>query len=77
MLSRLCEQQAAIGAVLHCQRDLLHLEHSPVEWRQIEDLLDFLKPFNPLTLIDVHVCHTLIKNLNTCLQTSSRDREPL
>ena len=49
MLSRLCEQQAAIGAVLHSQRDLLHLEHTPVEWRLIEDLLDVLKPFKETT----------------------------
>ena len=32
MLSRLCQQQAAIGAVLHSQGDLFHLEHIPVEW---------------------------------------------
>lgn len=49
MLSRLCEQQAAIGAALHSQRDLLHLEHTPVEWRLIEDLLDVLKPFKETT----------------------------
>ena len=49
MLSLLCEQQAAIGAVLHSQRDLLHLEHTPVEWRLIKDLLDALKPFKETT----------------------------
>lgn len=48
MLARLCEQQAAVGAVLHSRRDLLHLEHS-VEWRLIEDLLDILEPFYDAT----------------------------
>ena len=49
MLSRVCEQQSAIGAVLHSQRDLLHLKHSPVEWRLKEDLQDILKPFKDAT----------------------------
>ena len=49
MLARLCEQQAAVGAALHSRRDLLHLEHSPVEWRLIEDLVDVLQPFKDAT----------------------------
>lgn len=49
MLVRLCEQQAAVGAVLHSRRDLLHLEHSPTEWRLIEDLLEVLQPFKDAT----------------------------
>ena len=34
MIERLCEQQAtiaAVAAVLHDHRELLHLEHSPAE----------------------------------------------
>ena len=49
MIQRLCEQQAAIYAVLHSHRDLLHLEHSPVEWRLLKDLCEILEPFKGAT----------------------------
>ena len=49
MIQRLCEQQAAKYAVLHSHRDLLHLEHSPVEWRLLEDLCEILEPFKDAT----------------------------
>ena len=49
MIERLCEQQAAISAVLHHHRDLLHLEHSPSEWRLLEDLCKVLEPFKDAT----------------------------
>ena len=49
MIDRLCEQQAAVAAVLHSHRDLIHLEHSPSEWRLLEDLIDLLKPFKEAT----------------------------
>ena len=44
MIHRLCEQQAAIYAVLHSHRDLLHLERSPEEWKLLEDLCEILEP---------------------------------
>ena len=49
MIERLCEQQAAVSAVLHQHRDLLHLEHSPAEWRLLEDLSKVLEPFKDAT----------------------------
>ena len=49
MIERLCEQQAAVAAVLHNHRDLLHLEHSPSEWRLLEDLCKVLEPFKDAT----------------------------
>lgn len=50
IIERLCEQQAAVtAAVLHDQRDLLHLEHSPSEWRLLEDLCKVLEPFKDAT----------------------------
>ena len=49
MIERLCEQQAAISAVLHHHRDLLHLEYSPLEWRLLEDLCKVLEPFKDAT----------------------------
>ena len=49
MIERLCEQQAAVAAVLHNHRDLLHLEHSPAEWRLLEDLCKVLEPFKDAT----------------------------
>ena len=49
MIQRLCEQQAAIYAVVHNHRDLLHLEHSPEEWRLLEDLCNILEPFRDAT----------------------------
>ena len=45
MASQLCEQQATIAAVLHGKRDLHHLELSPQEWHDIEDLIKLLEPF--------------------------------
>ena len=45
MIIRLCEQQAAVSAVLYSHRDLVHLEHSPTEWHLLEDLADVLQPF--------------------------------
>ena len=47
MIERLCEQQAAISAVLHHHRDLLHLEHSPSFF--LEDLCKILEPFKDAT----------------------------
>jgi len=49
MIDRLYEQQAAVAAVLHNHRDLLHLEHSPTEWRQLEDFCKVLEPFKDVT----------------------------
>ena len=49
MISRLCEQQAAIAAVLHVKRDLHHLELSPREWHNLEDLINSLGPFKSST----------------------------
>ena len=46
MIKRLCEQQPSISIVLHCRRDLLHLEISPEEWRILEDITELLKPYN-------------------------------
>ena len=51
MASRLCEQQAAIAAVLHGKRDLHHLEPSPREWYVLEDLVKLLEPFKNATEI--------------------------
>jgi len=50
MIERLCEQQVAVAAVLHNHRDLLHLEHSPTEWRLLEDLCKVLEPFKDATV---------------------------
>ena len=49
MISRLCEQQAAIAAVLHVKCDLHHLELSPREWHELEDLVNLLGPFKSST----------------------------
>jgi len=49
MLQRLCEQQPAVCAVLHNHRELLHLEHSPEEWRLLEDLCEIMEPFKDAT----------------------------
>ena len=49
MIQRLCEQQAARYAVLHSYKDLLDLEHSPKEWRLLEDLCEILEPFKDAT----------------------------
>jgi len=38
-------QQAAIAAVLHVKRDLHHLELSPWEGHNLEDLISLLGPF--------------------------------
>lgn len=37
-------------AVLHSHRDLFHLEHSPEEWRLLEDLCEILEPFKDATI---------------------------
>jgi len=50
MIEWLCEQQAAVSAVLHNHRDLLHLEHSLTEWRLLEDLYQVLEPFKNATV---------------------------
>jgi len=50
MIEQLCEQQAAVSAVLHNHRDLLHLEHFPTEWRLLEDLCQVLEPFKDTTV---------------------------
>lgn len=49
MIERLCEQQLAVCAVLQNQRSLLHLEHSPEEWRLLQDLCEILEPFKDAT----------------------------
>jgi len=49
MIERLREQQATVTAVLHNHRDLVHLEHSPSEWRLLEDLCKVLEPFKDAT----------------------------
>jgi len=49
MISRVCEQQAAIAAVLHTKRDLHYLELSPREWHNLEDLISLLGPFKNST----------------------------
>ena len=49
MIKRLCEQQLAVCAVLQNQRNLLHLEHSPEEWRLLQDLSEILEPFKDAT----------------------------
>jgi len=49
MIQRLCEQQAAVSAVLHQHKDLLHLEHSPADWKLLEDLSKVLEPFKDAT----------------------------
>ena len=49
MVTRLCEQQAAIAAVLHCKRNLHHLELSPQEWHNMEDIVKLLEPFKNAT----------------------------
>ena len=43
MVSRLCKQQAAIAAVLHCKRNH-HLELSAQKWHNIEDIVKLLEP---------------------------------
>lgn len=53
MIVRLCEQQVAVCAVLQSHRDLLHSEHSPEEWRLLEDLCEILEPFKDAT---VYLC---------------------
>jgi len=50
MIERLCEQQAAVAVVLHNHRGLLHLEHSPTEWRLLEDLCKVLESFKDATV---------------------------
>ena len=61
MIVRLCEQQAAVAAVLHSHRDLIHLEHSPAEWRVLEDLVEVLKPFKHAT---TYLCSELYPSLS-------------
>jgi len=43
------EQHAAVSAVLHQHRDLLHLQYSPTAWRILEDLSKVLQPFKDAT----------------------------
>ena len=49
MLKRLCEQQLAISAALFNHRDIVHLEHTPDEWRLMEDFCEVLEPFKDVT----------------------------
>ena len=42
-------KQAAIAAVLHGKRGLHHLELSPQEWHDLEDLIKLLEPFTNAT----------------------------
>ena len=46
-----CEQQAAIAAVLHGKWDLYHLVLSPHEWHTLLDLVKLLEPFKNATEI--------------------------
>ena len=89
MIERLCEQQAAVAAVLHNHRDLLHLEHSPAEWRLLEDLCKVLVPFKDVTTylsasryptlsVLWSVLHKILKNLeedatSTAISTVKRN----
>ena len=60
MIEQLYEQQAAVAAVLHNHRDLLHLEHPPTEWRLLEDLCQVLEPFKDATVyLSASRCPTL------------------
>ena len=49
MVSRFCEQQAAIAAVLHKKCNLHYLELSPHEWHDLEDLINLLNSFKSAT----------------------------
>ena len=49
MIKRLCEQQAAIAAVLLPERDLSYLEIASEEWRIFEDIAEVLEPFQDAT----------------------------
>ena len=51
MIKRLCEQQAAIAAVLLPKRDLSYLEIASEEWRILEDIAEVFEPFQVLTRI--------------------------
>ena len=49
MASHLCEQQAAIVAVLHGKCNLHHLERFSREWHSLEDLVKLLELFKNAT----------------------------
>ena len=44
-----CEQQVAVAAVLYNHRKLLHLQHSPAEWKLLEGLCKVLESFQNVT----------------------------
>ena len=50
MIKRLCEQQAAVAALLLPKQDLSHLELSSNEWRLLEDIAVVLEPFKDATV---------------------------
>ena len=84
MIVRLCEQQAAIGAVLHSRRDLLHLEHLPSEWRLLEDLINVLEPFKDATTYlssesypTVSALGPLLSQMKEAIQVSNTDSEAI
>ena len=84
MIERLCEQQAAVSAVLHQHRDLLHLEHSPAEWRILEDLSKVLEPFKDATTYlsaskypTVSILGPVLHKILTTLEKSDCSTSPL
>ena len=50
MIKRMCEQQAAVAAVLITRRALFQLELSSTEWRILEDIAVVLEPFKDATV---------------------------
>ena len=50
MIKRVCEQQAAIAAVLLPKRTLSHLELSSDEWGLLQDVAEVLEPFKDATV---------------------------
>ena len=67
MIVRLCEQQVAVCAVLHSHRDLLHLEHSPEEWRLLKDLCEILEAFKDATVYLSADTYPSLSALGPCL----------
>ena len=54
--------------LLHSHKDLLYLEHSPEEWRSLEDLYEILELFKDVTTY-------LSANLYTSLSAICSDME--
>lgn len=84
MIVRLCEQQAAVGAVLHSRRDLLDLEHSPSEWRILEVLVNVLEQFKDATTYlssesypTISALGPLLSQMKEAVQVSNTDSEAI